>query len=855
MSSRKASHSGEEQPPPFVKSLDQLTAADSVRVGGKAYNCARLRQAGFPVPDGVAVMTGAIESSAASAELDDWLMRLPRDTLLAVRSSAVGEDSAGHSFAGIHETKLNVSRDGVADAVRACRASVGSPQAVAYRRMQGLPTEHIRTGVLVQRMIQPVISGVAFTINPITGARDEIVISASWGLGEAVVMGQTDPDEFHVRKSDGVVLSSHIGDKRYRVMSEQGVSRLVETEERERAEPSLDGERLRELAGMLVQIEQHYQAPQDIEWCHDGTQFWIVQSRPVTTSPGRSDPELEWTRANLREVLPDLTSPQALAEVCHILNQSGREYYGKLLAPEPELGPTAKEFYGRLYFNLSQFRHICQITGNAPAPMLRGLGHEGNIKPDDEVALRPPLCDFLRALPDWLRIVGVQLRAGKLMRQNFARILRDIAYLTAGDLQTLSDAEVWAVIQRWRASTPEYLQMVLAMSGVMIYDRALERICKRVGFSYEQLVHTHLAIGKKSVSAQQGFDLLALANQARGEERAREYFTLGSESFKSYREDLRGTRFLQQFDGFLRMYGHRGIYESDWALPRYRDDPTPLLFAIATHVRAPECPTPEAIVRRQNREAAAVWKAFEAKLNWWQRVTLVPRVRWLLRRAKQMYLWREGYRSELVRLGFALRRWNRALAGRFAERGWIEEQDDYFFLKFNEVAAAARDEKRAAVFRAIVTQRRADLAGWRHLEMPLVMRESELPKLVRRAAAPLPDADVRQLNGLCVSAGCAEGEVLVMRAPSEFARMKRGAILVAPATDPSWTPLFTLASGVIVEVGGMLSHASTVAREYGLPALANLKDATKLLRDGDYVRLDATNGSVRVLRRVPARQP
>ena len=153
----------------FVRSLDQLTAADAVRVGGKAYNCAQLRQAGFPVPDGVAVMTGALESSAASAELNDWLMRLPRNTLLAVRSSAIGEDSAGHSFAGLHETKLNVSRDGVADAVRACWASVGSPQAVAYRRMQGLPTEHIQSGVLVQRMIQPVMSGVAFTINPITG--------------------------------------------------------------------------------------------------------------------------------------------------------------------------------------------------------------------------------------------------------------------------------------------------------------------------------------------------------------------------------------------------------------------------------------------------------------------------------------------------------------------------------------------------------------------------------------------------------------------------------------------------------------------------------------------------------------
>ncbi len=133
--------------------------------------------------------------------------------------------------------------------------------------------------------------------------------------------------------------------------------------------------------------------------------------------------------------------------------------------------------------------------------------------------------------------------------------------------------------------------------------------------------------------------------------------------------------------------------------------------------------------------------------------------------------------------------------------------------------------------------------------MPALMRESELPVLMRRAMASRPDTEVTVLRGLCVSPGYAEGEIVVIREPSEFARMKRGAILVAPATDPAWTPLFTLASGLIVEVGGTLSHASTVAREYGLPALANLKDATKLFRDGDHVQLDATNGVVRLITR------
>lgn len=134
--------------------------------------------------------------------------------------------------------------------------------------------------------------------------------------------------------------------------------------------------------------------------------------------------------------------------------------------------------------------------------------------------------------------------------------------------------------------------------------------------------------------------------------------------------------------------------------------------------------------------------------------------------------------------------------------------------------------------------------------MPLLMHESELPVLIRRATAPLPDTELTELHGLCVSAGYAEGEVIVIREPAEFTQMKPGAILVAPAMNPSWTPLFTLASGVIVEVGGTISHAFTVAREYGLPALANIENATKLLKNGDRVRLDATNGKVQILNRI-----
>jgi pyruvate,water dikinase len=218
----------------------------------------------------------------------------------------------------------------------------------------------------------------------------------------------------------------------------------------------------------------------------------------------------------------------------------------------------------------------------------------------------------------------------------------------------------------------------------------------------------------------------------------------------------------------------------------------------------------------------------------------------LIRQLKQQYLYRERIRFDLTRVVAALRRWHLTLADRFVERGWLKERDDYFLLLFAEVGRAAADPACGSELGAIAARRAAQLAAERHLAMPLFMRESELPSLLRAGAAG-DGASADELSGLCVSPGAVEGEVVVLRDPSEFAKMKRGAVLVTTATDPAWTPMFTLASGVVVEVGGMLSHASTIAREYGLPALANVKNATKILRTGDRVRLDASAGVVRRL--------
>jgi rifampicin phosphotransferase len=178
-------------------------------------------------------------------------------------------------------------------------------------------------------------------------------------------------------------------------------------------------------------------------------------------------------------------------------------------------------------------------------------------------------------------------------------------------------------------------------------------------------------------------------------------------------------------------------------------------------------------------------------------------------------------------------------------RGWLDERNDYFLVRLPEIEAVIDGSAPPMSLRPIVAARRAEQDRYRAMRMPLLMRESDLPRLLRAASVSgAADGDGGALSGLPVSGGCVEAEVVVVRSPADFGRMTRGAILVAPATDPSWTPLFTLASGVIVEVGGVLSHASTIAREFGLPAIANVKHATRRLRTGERVRLDAVSGRI-----------
>jgi pyruvate,water dikinase len=807
--------------------LDRLSEADASRAGGKASNCARLKQSGFPVPDGLVVLSTATDASLVDVARHRWFADVPSDELFAVRSSGIDEDSAGESFAGIHETLLNVTREGLAHEIRTCRESARSAQAREYRRAKGRPDTG-QMGVLVQRMVKATVAGVAFTVNPVTGATDEVVINASWGLGEAIVSGRVDPDEFVVAKSTS--------DIRWRRIGEKGLDHATGA--------ALTDPQVHELTTLVLQVALHYGVPQDIEWCYDGAGFWIVQSRPVTTTVAPID-EIEWTRANLAEVLPDLTSPQALAAFETLLERAERRSLGSLAAPHAQLGPFVKTFYGRMYFNLSQLRHVCRITGAAPATMLKSMGHAGAIHPGDEIA--PPLSlRTLRALPDLVRVVWRHMRAARVFARHEGRTRQYLDRLHRIDPRALSDGVLWSEIDRWASSGPEFMQTVLLFGGVIFHEGPVWKACAKVGFPFERLVFPQLAVGERSVSAQQAFDLVALARTAQREPAAADYLLGDADpgDVVQLRRTLAGTAFLREFEAFIDAYGHRGRYESDWALPRYREDPSALLQSIRMHLQQGTIEDPNREAARKDREAEEAWTAFEARLSPWQKRTLLPRVRRSVAMVKRYYVWRERVRSDLVRVLSILREWHLVLADRFVERDWLDARDDYFMLYLDEVASTIRGDRAPQTLRSIVALRVAERTRVAGLQMPLLMHASQLPSLIRTAGVSDMTTNDDELRGQPVSGGCVEAEVVVVRDPADFRHMRPGAILVAPATDPSWTPLFTLAAGVIVEVGGVLSHASTIAREYGLPAIANVRQATRRLRTGDRVRLDANLGVV-----------
>jgi phosphohistidine swiveling domain-containing protein len=831
----------------LVRSLDELTATDLPEAGGKGANLGELRRAGFPVPDGFVITTAAYALAAEAAGVTgenpaSARVRLAASPVptgiadavreayrglgapaVAVRSSATAEDLPDASFAGQQDTILGVTgEDVVLDAVRNCWASLWNDRAVAYRQTHAVPVHGLRLAVVVQRMVEAESAGVLFTADPITGRRRRAAIEAVRGLGEQLVSGAVNPDHFIVDTRSGTVL--------------------------ERRGDILSDVQLRDLAAFGARIEKHFGRPQDIEWAIDKAgKLWIVQSRDITTlypipatAPQNDDDLRVYFSANVAQGVFDPFTPMGL-QTFRLLSSGLAAAIGRPVRDPAAGAPLYAESAMRVFIDLTPVLRN-PFGRELPARVVSVMEFRSKAI-FDKLLEDPRLRPRGSASRSRFRVIGAVLHTGapqnavRAMLRPDATRKRILAEMDQGladvhipeTATELIDAYENLILTFPARFFPRMVGMVVP--GVLSYALANRVLGSHARPGEMQTVLRGLPYNP---TTEMDLALWNIARAARADPASRDALNARSpaELSAQYRARALPALLQKEMTTFLERYGHRAIAEIDLGVKRWSEDPAHLFGAIANYLRlGDEAIAPDVQFARGAREAEAMIKTLTERLHGPRRVVL----RFLLGRVRLLSGLREQPKFQIMRvfaLGHAL---IAPVGAELADRGLLETADDAFFLTLPELRRAiAGEDLRTAVAERREIYRREQTR--RHIPRVLLSDGTD-------AETELPVAADGGIRGTPASPGMARGIARVILSPVG-ARLEPGEVLVAPSTDPGWTPLFLTAGALVMEMGGMMSHGAVVAREYGIPAVVGVPDATGRIATGDHITVDGSAGTV-----------
>ena len=874
---------------PLVLALDDASATLE-QVGGKGASLARLAAAGLPVPPGFHITTAAYRrfvsehglqgqilaavyavSAEDPSQLEEASRQIGRlfaqsampddiaeavrqgyaqlgggDLPVAVRSSATAEDLPELSFAGQQETYLNIiGIDAVLDAVRRCWASLWTARAIGYRARHNIAPEDVSLAVVVQELVPADAAGILFTANPLTGARDQVMINAAWGLGEAIVGGQVTPDTIVVDKASGAIIKQEISEKDVMTVRTPEGTQEVPVPVDKRAAAVLTAGQAAELARIGVQIEDLYGQPMDIEWAlYDGRVF-VLQARPITALPDFSEPAsgpqvtraAEWklpnpkgryVRASVLELLPDPLSPLFATLGLPVWSRATVELVRSIGIAWPDEALITINGYGYYDYTLTPAQTAKMVL---VLPRIIAIDF-------------PPLLRTSRS-----RWQEARSRYAELVERWQTT---DLATVSAEDL--LNGArDITAEAAQYYLSVQSGILPAAYMSELfftLVYNRFLKRPDAPPALTF--------VLGFDSTPIQAEKSLYDLAQWVRGQpELAAALANMSSEQFMTaYHEqaaraaavDGAWPEFWRRLADHLARFGHT-IYDLDFAKAVLADDPLPVLETLKFFLSG-QAPDP---YERQEATAAAREQAVQTMLTRLHGIRL-SLFRRLVGWAQRFAPLREDALAD-VGLGWpVLRRMLRELGQRLVSSGVIDTPDDVFWLQLPELqeAATALDAGQPlADYHAVVAQRRATWESERAVTPPVTLPPKEGARFLgidfssmMPARSDQPTGDV--LKGIAASPGRITGPARVIHGPDEFKQMRQGDILVARITTPAWTPLFALAAGVVTDVGGPLSHSSIVAREYHIPAVLGTGVATERLSSGQRVTVDGDACTVTV---------
>ena len=865
---------------------------DHAGVGGKGANLGALSRAGLAVPPGFCVTTRAFWAFLAEdtrvtawlAELDalapadlegarrlgaamrEHLAARPvpaaiREVLVAawraagaehayaVRSSATAEDLPEASFAGQHDTYLNVRGEAaLVDRVRACWASLYTDRAILYRLENGIAAREVALSVVVQRMVRAEKSGILFTADPATGHRFTTAIDAGYGLGEALVSGLISPDHYKVDARDGRLVEERIGDKAIaiRPADSGGTVRETISDARRTARVLTDSE-LAALVDMGRDVARLQGAPQDIEWCFEDGALFVVQARPITAlyplpEPGPEDGVVHVSFCvNHFQVMTDAMPPMALSMWRFMLPLGKRWGAG---GPSPWVQTAG----GRVFADVSRLVRFAP-TRHLLLRLLGGVDRlaVGAIR---EVVERPGFAKGPRvkpwavarfmvpraaALVGWLLFRdprGSVAKESRLLDRIEAELIpRIMAGASLSARLRESERALSTLIWRLLHLPPKVVAGLLA--GVLV-----RRLMRRSDVDFA-------ALGRGlsgNVTTDMDLAVGDLADVARRHAHVSACLTGGHPTREEVGAVPGGEAFVAALDGFLGRYGMRGPAEIDISRPRWRDDPASILRTVAGNLKSTEVGGHRAHHARlaaaaESAGARLIDEAGRGALGWLRR----PWVRRLIRVHRAHLPLREHPKLMLVRALDLVRRTILEAAGQLRAEGRIDDVYDVWFLELGELADALDEAERP--LRDRIAERRGAHRRFQRLYPPRVMTSEGESPIVHHPTESLPEG---ALAGSPVSAGVVEGVARVIRDPAREV-LNPGEILVAPFTDPGWTPLFLNAAGLVMEVGGLMTHGSVVAREYGIPAVVCVPEATQRIETGQRIRVDGERGFVEIL--------
>jgi len=870
--------------------FSQLNRADIARAGGKGANLGEMTAAGFPVPSGFVLTTAAYDAfvqanglqvqivelaqtvagddpgsahAAAekiralfaqgamgeelAAEITDAYGQLTQTSgvAVAVRSSATAEDLPTASFAGQQDTFLNIQNaEALLAAVKKCWASLWTARAIAYRLRQGIDPATVSLAVVVQTLIPAEASGILFTANPVSGQREEILINATWGLGEAIVGGLVTPDTVRVNRSTWQIVERETAAK-----STMTVRTAMGTAEQavpatQQNQPVLDDATALELARYGAAIEEHYGMPMDIEWAIAEGEISILQARPITSLPPAPlknvtweppFPKTIWMRRQIVEHMPEPLSP--LFEDLYLKVGMG-ETVKKLMDSMGELGGTSLD--------------LDAMMPQGFADTINGYAYTtGSVK-----MTWPNLWAILRI---YTRIFGfLKMSAfdweGVVLPQYQALIAR-----WAGvDLAETSDAELLRGISELAAADSHYWfgsAVNLGFSRLMdpIFDKLLKSLLVRSALPQPGLGSSSFLRGfdSKALDAQAEMEALAATIRDSAVLRKAVIDTAPQQLLALLARHPDAQPVLEALQRYLDAYGHQ-IYNLDFAAPTQSEDPLPMLLSLAALVENP--PAQDARTR-QAQMAAQREALIEQTL-----AALNPPVRrffgWVWNWTKKYAPYRESVMFYMGAAWPTLRKLAAELGQRLIDAGGIAAPDDIYYLESREIAgaiAARANGQSVPAFVQTAQERRALRESRKLLTPPAKVPtrgEMRVGPIKLSLFDPTPSGAVNVgavLNGYAVSTGRVTAPASVIRSSADFSRMQPGTILVCTTTTPAWTPLFSQAVGLVTDVGGALAHGSIVAREYGIPAVMGTGVATERIKSGMLLAVDGDAGTVTLL--------